>query len=67
MSHPPILAVAIAGVLALATVVETYHSAQRQQPGASVHADVPVTPAQQLDRALAALRLATCHNDASAM
>lgn len=66
MPHPPLLAVAIAGALALATAVETYHAAQ-QPPDMSRNAAATVTPAQQLDRALQALRLDTVRDHASAM
>ena len=67
MPHPPRLAVAIAGALALATAVETYHAAHQPNPDMSRNAAAPVTPAQQLDRALQALRLDTVRDNASAM
>ncbi|MDB5617729.1 hypothetical protein [Tardiphaga sp.] len=56
MSHPPVLAVTIAGVLAVATIAGTYHSAQAPRPAVG-EADVTlVTPAVQLSRALQLLR-----------
>lgn len=67
MLHPPILAVAIAGSLALATAVETYHIAHQPKPDTSRTTAATVTPAQQLDRALQALRLDTVRDNASAM
>ncbi|MGM4887384.1 hypothetical protein AB8A20_01795 [Tardiphaga sp. 604_B6_N1_1] len=66
MPHPPLLAVAIAGALALATAVETYHAAHQPKPDMSRNA-AAATPAQQLDRALQALRLDTVRDNASAM
>jgi hypothetical protein len=66
MPHPPLLAVAIAGALALATAVETYHAAHQPKPDTSRNA-AAATPAQQLDRALQALRLDTVRDNASAM
>jgi hypothetical protein len=67
MSHPPILAVAIAGALALATAAETYHAAYQLRPGLAVNATTTVTPAQKLNRALEALRIAARRDGASAM
>lgn len=67
MPHPPLLAVAIAGALALATAVETYHAAHQPKPDMSRNVAVTVTPAQQLDRALQALRLDAARDNASAM
>ncbi|MDR6661770.1 hypothetical protein J2W51_004356 [Tardiphaga robiniae] len=67
MPHPPLLAVAIAGALALATAVETYHAAHQPKPDTSRNTAATVTPAQQLDRALQALRLDTVRDNASAM
>lgn len=67
MPHPPRLAVAIAGALALATAVETYHAAHQPKPDMSRNAAATVTPAQQLDRALQALRVDTVRDNASAM
>ncbi|WP_441228897.1 hypothetical protein AB7813_27890 [Tardiphaga sp. 20_F10_N6_6] len=66
MPHPPLLAVAIAGAHALATAVETYHAAHQPKPDMSRNA-AAATPAQQLDRALQALRLDTVRDNASAM
>ncbi|WP_371420780.1 hypothetical protein [Tardiphaga sp.] len=67
MSHPPLLAVAIAGALAFATAVETYHAAHQPKTDMSRNAAATVTPVQQLDRALQALRLDTARDNASAM
>ena len=67
MPHPPLLAVAIAGALALATAVETYHAARQPKPDTSRNTAASVTPAQQRDRALQALRLDTARDNASAM
>jgi hypothetical protein len=57
MSHPPVLAVAIAGVLAVATAAEAYRSTHLPRPGISQNTTTVVTPARQLDRALQALRI----------
>lgn len=67
MPHPPRLAVAIAGTLALATAVETYHIAHQPKLDISRNAAAAVTPAQQLDRALQALHLDAARDNASAM
>ncbi|MGM4893347.1 hypothetical protein [Tardiphaga sp. 839_C3_N1_4] len=67
MPHPPLLAVAIATALALATAVETYHAARQPRPDMSRNAAATATPAQQLDRALQALRLDAARDNASAM
>jgi hypothetical protein len=55
MHHPPILAVAIAGALLLATIVETYHTAHLPKRDSGQTA---ATPVQQLDHALQTLRIA---------
>jgi hypothetical protein len=67
MPHLPLLAVAIAAALTLATVVETYQAAHQPKPGMSRNAAATVTPAQQLDRGLQALRLDAARDNASAM
>ena len=67
MPHPPILAVAIAAALALATAVETYHAAHQPKPDISGNAAALATPARQLDCALQALRLDAVRDNASAM
>lgn len=57
MSHPPVLAVAIAGVLAVATIAEVYRVAHI--PTAAIDRDIATTstPAYQLSRAFQALRV----------
>ncbi len=62
MSHPPALAIAIVGVLAVATATETYRSAHRPRPAIGKNATAAVTPAQQLDRAPQALRIDSKHD-----
>jgi hypothetical protein len=56
MSHPPVLAVAIVGVLAVATIAETWRVANLPKPPATRKAAIALTPAHQLSRALQALR-----------
>lgn len=57
MSHPPVLAVAIVGVLTVATIAETYYSARFPKPTVGQSAANATTPAHQLSRALQALRV----------
>ena len=56
MSHPPVLAVAIVGVLAVVTIAETWRVANLPKRGI-IQMTTPSTPAQQLSRALQALRV----------
>lgn len=67
MSHPPVLAVTVAIVLAIATAVETYRSATLPKPGIDQNAARTVRPTQQLDHALQALRIDVNRDSASAM
>jgi hypothetical protein len=67
MPHPPLLAVAFAGALALATAVETYHAAHQSRLDMPRNAAATVTSGQQLHRALQALRLDAVRDNASTM
>ena len=56
MSHPPVLAVAIVGALAAATIAETYRAASQPKRGLTQTTMISSTPAVQLSRALHVLR-----------